>query len=133
MGLVGRMARVFVVDDDPEVVELLILILEQEGHEVAGFTTVEAARRAIEVAPPALVLLDLTMPEVAGTEFCRELKRDLRTRDVPVIFLSGQCHLEQEASSAGADGFLCKPFAIDEVARCVAEHLALQERAAGGA
>jgi len=126
------MARVVVVDDDQEVVDLLVWILRQEHYEAAGFTAADAARRAIKANPPALVLMDLTMPLVSGAELCRELKSDPRLREVRVVFLSGHGFLEREASGAGADGYLGKPFDLDDVIRCVAQQLGSPERMAGG-
>lgn len=126
------MAQVLVIDDDPEVIDLLLWILRQEGYEAAGFTAADEARRAIKANPPALVLLDLNMPQVSGVELCRELKSDPRLRQVRVVILSGHGFLEREAASAGADGYLGKPFDLDDVIRCVAQQLGSTERTAGG-
>lgn len=127
MGLAEKTA-LYVIDDDPDLCELVATLLSEEGYETRAFTNVEEARRDMRVVAPALVLLDLTLRETSGAEFCRELKADSRTAEVPVILLSGQCHLDFEMSQAGADACLCKPFELEDVLRYVAAQLSRPRR-----
>ena len=76
---------VLAVNDEPKVLELLTVLLEHEGYRVV---TAGDAPRALELAfsiEPDIVVSDVVMPEMDGLEFCRRLKQDPRTADVPVL------------------------------------------------
>ncbi len=84
-------SRVLVVDDDPEIVTFLATLLELEGIESQVATSAAAALSLLERAgAPSLVLLDIAMPDRDGLDLCRELKKDPRTRDVPVFVVSAR-------------------------------------------
>jgi two-component system OmpR family response regulator len=108
------MPKILVVDDDPHIRSVLVFALGREG-----FGTVEAGDGAVALAAvarerPDLVLLDIAMPELDGTEVCRRLRRD---GDLPVIFLSSR---DEELDRVlglelGADDYVVKPFSPREV------------------
>jgi response regulator RpfG family c-di-GMP phosphodiesterase len=102
--------RILVVDDDAAFRELLRTSLELAHVTVdeAGNAT-EAARR-IAALHPDVIVLDVGMPGVDGITFCRGLKSDPRTRDIPVVLLTGNADAELEGWRAGAAAFLRKPF-----------------------
>jgi two-component system OmpR family response regulator len=110
-----RPPRVLVVDDEESLADLLTLALQYEGWEVrsAGSGS-EAVRIAREFAPDAM-LLDLLLPDFDGIEVLRRLRAD--SCDVPVLFLSARDEVEDRRAglSAGAQGYLTKPFSLDEV------------------
>jgi CheY-like chemotaxis protein len=106
-------ARVLVVDDDPEIVTFLATLLELEGIESQVATSAAAALAVLDRAgPPQLVLLDIAMPDRDGLDLCRALKKDPRTRDVPVFVVSARPGKDvvQRALAAGAEEFIRKPF-----------------------
>ena len=106
-------ARVLVVDDDPEIVTFLATLLELEGIESQVATSAAAALTMVERAgPPQLVLLDIAMPDRDGLDLCRALKKDPRTRDVPVFVVSARPGKDvvERALAAGAEEFIRKPF-----------------------
>jgi CheY-like chemotaxis protein len=105
--------RVLVVDDDPEIVTFLATLLELEGIESQVATSAAAALAMLERAgPPELVLLDIAMPDRDGLDLCRALKKDPRTRDVPVFVVSARPGKDvvERARAAGAEEFIRKPF-----------------------
>jgi CheY-like chemotaxis protein len=111
-------ARVLVVDDDPEIVTFLATLLELEGIESQVATSAAAALAMLDRAgPPQLVLLDIAMPDRDGLDLCRALKKDPRTRDVPVFVVSARPGKEvvERALAAGAEEFIRKPFENHEL------------------
>jgi CheY-like chemotaxis protein len=105
-------ARVLVVDDDPEIVTFLATLLELEGIESQVATSAAAALEKLEQGLPSLVLLDIAMPDRDGLDLCRALKKDPRTRHIPVFVVSARPGKDvvDRALAAGAEDFIRKPF-----------------------
>lgn len=130
--------RVFAVDDDPVTREMVAVVLADDCT-VRTFDGAETCRATIDGAPPDLFLLDVTMPGVDGYTFCRQLKDDFATQDVPVVFVSASDDIESRiaAYDAGAEDYIVKPFAPEElhkkilVARRLAEDKARLREQAG--
>ncbi len=106
---------VLVVDDDAEILGFLEALLEMEGIEATLCKSAREAEIALARAPawtPRLVLLDIAMPDRDGIDFCRSLKRDPHTRDIPVFVVSAKRGRDviDRALAAGADQFIGKPF-----------------------
>jgi two-component system phosphate regulon response regulator PhoB len=111
-------ASVLVVEDEPQVQELVAVNLEHFGHHVRRASTAEEAEAAIRVALPDVVVLDWMLPGESGIAFARRLRADARTRDLPILMLTARA-LEQDKISgleAGADDYLTKPFSPKELA-----------------
>jgi len=106
-----------VVDDTPETFRMLASVLQLNGFKVRSAISGTAALQSIARAVPDLVLLDARMPEMDGFEVCRQLKAAERTREVPVIFISGLQDTEDKllAFAAGGVDYITKPFQIHEV------------------
>ena len=103
--------KILVVDDDPDIVELLEYNLRKEGYEVASAPD---GRKALEVAPdfgPDIVLLDVMMPHLDGIAACRQLRELPQFKDTYIIFLTARAEefSEVAAFEAGADDFIAKP------------------------
>ncbi len=81
---------VLVVDDEPDLRRMLVLALQKEGFQVATAATGAEALAAVARAMPALVVLDLMLPDMAGTEICRRLRAIPATADVPIIMLTAR-------------------------------------------
>lgn len=109
------MARILIVDDVPEVRELLTHLLEYDGHETLVASSGAEAIALAQQELPDLIIMDLLMPVIDGWSATRQLKGDPRTAHIPVIALTA--HLlpedEREAMAAGCDRFLAKPLDID--------------------
>jgi len=113
----GLRRRVLVVDDDPEIVTFLATLLELEGIESTVATSAAAALEKLDHAVPNLVLLDIAMPDRDGLDLCRALKKDPRTREVPVFVVSARPGKDvvERALAAGAEEFIRKPFENQEL------------------
>ena len=118
-------ARVLVVDDDPEIVTFLATLLELEGIESQVATSAAAAVSMLDRGVPNLVLLDIAMPDRDGLDLCRSLKKDPRTRDVPVFVVSARPGKDvvERALAAGAEQFIRKPFENTELIARIRERL----------
>lgn len=104
---------VLVVDDERDIVDMLKYNLEKEGYKVL---TARDGRKALEQAKqlPELILLDVMMPEMDGWEVCKQLKRDVKTAAIPVLFLTakGTEFDEVLGLELGADDYIVKPVAV---------------------
>ena len=118
--------RLLLVDDDPGLRALLRATLDAVDIEVDDAEDAVAAAEAITLRRPDAIVLDVNLPGMDGLAFCRQLKRNRRTRDIPIVVLSGSEGGSADAAlEAGADSFLRKPFSPLEL-------LAIVERLAGG-
>ena len=111
-------ATVLVVEDEPQIQELLAVNLEHSGHKVLRAASAEEAEAAIRKALPDVLVLDWMLPGEAGVAFARRLRTNERTRDLPILMLTARA-MEQDKISgleAGADDYLTKPFSPKELA-----------------
>ncbi|MBR6396378.1 MAG: response regulator [Lachnospiraceae bacterium] len=109
--------NVLVVDDVVINLEILAEIVKSNGYIARTVTSVAQAQEAIKELLPQLILLDISMPDMNGFDFCEILKADPKTRDIPVIFVTAMTSLEDKKKgfSLGAVDFISKPFDPDEV------------------
>jgi DNA-binding response OmpR family regulator len=103
--------RVLAVDDDPAAVGALRQILTQKGYEVVTAHSAEDALSVLADQTFDLAILDVAMPGMSGYDLCRKMRKDARTVDVPVIFLTAKALLMDmaEGQDAGSDLYLIKP------------------------
>lgn len=124
--------KVFVVDDDAFVLDIIRGILEP-ACEVETFDSVESCAPRLETAKPDMFLLDVRMPGIDGYAFCRQIKDDAGLRHIPVTFVSGQDTIDARLKGydAGGEDFIVKPFQAEEVLRKVkiAQQIARDKRA----
>ncbi len=113
--------RVQLVEDEPNIVVAVTYLLERSGFEVATETDGEEALAAALAAPPAVLILDVTLPRLDGLEVLRRLRADARGRRVPVIVLTakGRVADRESAMASGADLYLTKPFSNAELIAAV--------------
>ncbi|CAI8030581.1 Alkaline phosphatase synthesis transcriptional regulatory protein PhoP [Geodia barretti] len=110
-------SKILIVEDEPDIVELLVYNLDQAGFKTeAVFNGADALDR-VKVQAPDLVLLDLLLPEVDGLEVCRTLKRDPETASIPIIMLTakGEAIDRIVGLELAADDYITKPFSPREV------------------
>jgi DNA-binding response OmpR family regulator len=107
----GGKKRILAVDDDPLAVGALRQILTQRGYEVTTTTSGEEALAVLAEQAFDLAILDVTMPGMSGYDLCRQIRKDERTLDLPVIFLTAKALLmdQAEGEDAGSDLYLIKP------------------------
>lgn len=120
------MAKIVIAEDEPDIRELIAFTLRFAGHEViTGANGLEGFELA-KLHKPDLVMLDVRMPKMTGYEACESIKADPETAHIPVVFLSakGQESEIEQGLSVGAEQYLLKPFAPDQLAVQVREVLA---------
>jgi diguanylate cyclase (GGDEF)-like protein len=110
-------ARILIVDDDPDIRDVLKLTLSEENYIVLEAEDGEAALKLIHSKTPDLVLLDYKMPKVDGREVCRRTKKDILLRHLPIIMVTGKGDINDKVGGidAGADDYIVKPFEPKEL------------------
>jgi two-component system cell cycle response regulator DivK len=121
-----RRLVVLLAEDDDDSREMYALALELDGFETVEASNGAQALACVAERLPDVVVTDLHLPIVGGLELCERLKADVRTRDVPIIALTGSALDEQieRAQRAGCARVLIKPFAPDQLGRELAQVLA---------
>jgi DNA-binding response OmpR family regulator len=118
----GEPPAVLVVEDDPDLVALLEMILVESGRRVRTAHEGRAALEHVGKEMPGLILLDMRMPGMNGWEFAREF-RERHGRSCPIVVVTAAENARKRAEEIGADGWLSKPFDLDEVLAMVARFL----------
>ena len=111
------MRRVLIIEDEKDLAELLAFNLEKDGF---AATCVHDGKQGLERAvsdPPDLILLDLMLPGMLGTDICKELRKDLRTANIPIIMITAKSdEIDRVVGfEVGADDYIVKPFSMREV------------------
>ena len=124
-----HVARVLVVDDNPDTMTLMQELLETQGYSVVTVADAAQAETEIRRELPDLILSDVVMPGKSGYELCRELKADPATRLIPFVLITGLADREDKLRGieAGADDFLNKPIFSEELFARVNSLLRLKE------
>src|ERR687889_611591 len=126
----ASVAKILVVDDEPNIREVVGLYLRRDGHEVVSATDGEEALEVFGRSEPDLVVLDLMLPKLSGLEVCRRMRAKRR---VPLIMLTARGEEEERivGLSLGADDYVVKPFSPRELAARVAAVLRRVEESSG--
>ncbi len=121
-------ALIFVIEDNLNNLKILFNVLRDAGYRVLVATDGVTALEKLEQVIPDLILLDVMVPGRGGFDVCRELKQNVRTADVPVIFLTGLTAIatKQQGLALGAVDYITKPYQQDEVLSRVQLHLKLR-------
>jgi PAS domain S-box-containing protein len=119
---------ILIVDDEIANLKLLTEFLGQAGYQVRSTEKPQQAIDSALAKPPALILLDVRMPEMDGFEVCRYLKQHERTRDIPIIFVSALQDVQDKVRGfeAGGVDYITKPFQESEVLARVRTHMELR-------
>jgi len=121
--------KVLVIDDNPVVVRMNESLLKSAGYDViTALDGEEGFRKACE-EKPAVILLDLILPKMHGFELCQRLKQDPQTAQVPVIIVTGTGldEIVQREPEIGADGFLAKPYSLEQLEGAINKALDLEK------
>jgi two-component system OmpR family response regulator len=107
--------RILVVDDEPNLAELVVLALRYEGFEAVSAGSGTAGLAQVAAFRPDLVVLDVMLPDVSGIEMCRRLR--LQGSEVPVVFLTARDATEDKLAglTSGGDDYVTKPFSLEEL------------------
>lgn len=132
--ITGRMASdrarertVLVVDDDPDILQTLALCLSTEGYGVVMAANGKEALDVLRREKPAIILLDLMMPVMTGSEFLHHQKQDPSLAGIPVIIISAADANHARAMALGAADYLQKPIEIAELTAKVQDYAAPQQ------
>lgn len=122
-------ADILVVDDTPDNLRLLSIMLSESGYKVRKAINGERALQAVQAVPPDLILLDIRMPDMTGYEVCRHLKESQDSRDIPIIFISALDDVFDKvmAFDVGGIDYITKPFQSQEVLVRISTHLNIRK------
>jgi YesN/AraC family two-component response regulator len=125
-----NVARILIIDDQPDSVALLLSYLEDKALDILVALDGRDGLSKAAIGQPDLILLDVTMPHLDGFATCKQLKQDVRTERIPVIFLSGRDTLDHklEGFTAGAIDYIIKPFSEAEVLARIMVHIHAKQR-----
>lgn len=110
------MAKILLVDDEPDFLVVMEKMLSRKGHSVSEAVNAQGAFQKIREAKPDMVLLDVMMGDINGWEVCKKIKEDPDTKDLPILMLTVMSEEENKTRSfeyAGADWHIPKPFDTD--------------------
>ncbi|MFN0256427.1 response regulator [Pedobacter ureilyticus] len=114
---------ILICDDDPGILEMLELVLEDTGHDIIPEANSLNVRAIVNKKVPDLVILDLWMPVLSGDQVLKMFRENPSTKDLPVIVISASTDGNDIALKAGATHFLAKPFDVEKLLELVEEYL----------
>lgn len=107
------MAKILVVDDEPDIVRVVVKLMTARGHDVKTAADGNEALEQVVADRPDVVILDLNLPGMSGFEVCRRLKSDEATRTIPIVMMTAAYVSVDDARQGedfGADEYVVKPF-----------------------
>lgn len=112
-----RTSKILVIDDEPQVTEIIEAFLSSAGHKVIVDNRASEAFERAKKTKPDVILLDIMMPEIDGYSICNQLKGDPATASIPVVFLTGKDRSDDQGRSfkVGGDMFIKKPFSCERL------------------
>jgi DNA-binding response OmpR family regulator len=111
--------KVLVIDNDPDTVEIISVVLQEEIHlDVIGLENMPDISHLKSISPD-LLILDELLNHTRGSEICTQVKANDSTAGIPVLLISALYNIEKIAADCNADGFIQKPFDIDDLATVV--------------
>ena len=117
--------RILIVDDQPFMIRLIQFNLKRQGYETVTETDGLKALENIEKIRPDMIILDIRMPKISGTDLCRKFREQDITKDTPILILTGQLNTNEDskAEEFGATDFMTKPFSPSELANIVNKYI----------
>lgn len=117
--------KVFVFDDNTDILELCTIILQDAGYEIKTSSTSNNIVDQVMAYTPDIIFMDNWLPDVGGIDATRALKSHSALKNIPVIYFSANNDVKALADQAGADGYLSKPFDIEELEEIISRHLVI--------
>jgi DNA-binding response OmpR family regulator len=117
------MKKILVVDDDPAILEVIKVILEDSNYHVKTSESGSVLLNLNGKRHPDLILLDVLLSGEDGRDIARALKTKKSTKDIPIIMISASPSTYEGALAAGADDFISKPFDIDHLLKVIHKNL----------
>jgi len=121
---------VLLVDDDPDILDVLEITLSEDNYDISKAKDGEEALKVIRSRPFDLIILDHNMPKMTGREVCAEIKKDILLRHIPVLMVTGKGEVHDKVCGleAGADDYIVKPFEPKELQARIRMTLKRSER-----
>ena len=113
--------KILIIDDDKSTVEIVMLILKNSGYEVSAESDGALSFLSGNTLPD-IIILDNYLGMEDGTEICRQLKLHEKTSHIPIVMISATPGIEDMAVQAGADGYIPKPFSIQQLLQAIEKH-----------
>jgi DNA-binding response OmpR family regulator len=126
----NKPAKVLVIDDEPEITDIIETFLEAAGYEVKSENSSTIGIERARTFLPDLILLDIMMPFMDGYEICEELKKSQKTKNIPIVFLTGKDARSDEGKSYQVGGVLYvkKPFSCERLLEIVKMVIQISKR-----
>ena len=115
--------KVFIFDDNKELLELCTIVLEEAGYQIRTSTTSNDIIEQVTEYQPDIIFMDNWLPDISGVEATRQLKADDDLKGIPVIYFSANNNVSALAKEAGADDYLSKPFDISSLEDIVRKYV----------
>lgn len=122
------MARILIIDDDPDIRTVINILLKKQGHEVETAARREEALEKVEQFNPSVILLDVLLSGADGRKICMDLKQSETTKNIPVIMFSAHPGAADKIHMYGADDFISKPVNADRLLEKIGRQLKLSEQ-----
>ncbi len=114
---------ILLAEDDEAIAEVVTIILSDNGHTVLHSPDEKSFFKNLS-AQPHLILLDISLSGANGATIAKKIKSDSKVSNIPLIMVSANTNTKEIAKKSGADGFLLKPFDLDELLDLVSKHTA---------
>jgi DNA-binding response OmpR family regulator len=115
--------KILIIDDDADILDAIAMILDREGYTVSTVMKGDEAYQAINTFKPDLILLDVLMSGSDGRTICKNLKKEKKTRQIPIVMISAHPSAAKEYMQCGADDFLAKPFETEDLLKIIKKNL----------
>jgi DNA-binding response OmpR family regulator len=114
--------QIILIEDDPDILDMMMYILKDEGYDVIGSADCSPLKTVLETQPD-LILMDNRLRDASGMDECRKLKENAATQHFTVVIVSANRHLPELAAESMADGYLPKPFDLEEFIAIVRQYI----------
>lgn len=115
--------KLLICDDDVDIIEMLEIVLDDSGFDIITETDSKKVLELISSTRPQLVLMDLWMPVISGDQILKHMREDQNLSSIPVVIMSAAQDGKEVAFKAGANGYIPKPFDIDNLMQKVNEFM----------
>ncbi len=114
---------ILVVDDDPDILEALKMLLEDEGYNVEASTNGQVLEELSKPKIPGLIVLDVLLSGADGRELTENLRRKPDTKDIPIVMISANPGAAHDCVKRGANAFLAKPFEVSDLLTVIDKYM----------
>jgi DNA-binding response OmpR family regulator len=117
------MKRILIIEDEPDIVEIATIILENEGYEVCSLTEFWGYETKVNDCHADLVLLDLNLGRYDGSDICKYIKGNAQLKDTAVVLMSANHNIQTVKEESGANAYISKPFDLSDFVGIISAQL----------